>query len=106
MADLLKRLCGPAALANSAATVYTVPGSTTAVVRHLRVVNETGAGATFTISIGTDGAGKRVWYQESIAAGDSYDWTGNLVLAATEVLQAYASAATTLTLTVSGIEVS
>ncbi len=104
MPDALKRLVGPAALANAAATVYTVPAATTAVMRCLRVVNEGATSATFTVSIGTDGAGKRIFYAQAVTPGDSFDWTGNIVLTATEVLQAYASAATTLTLTISGVE--
>lgn len=104
MPDVLKRLVGPTALSNSATTVYTVPASTTAVLRHLRVVNETVGAATFTASIGADAAGKRVFYTQSVAAGGAFEWTGNIVMAATEVFQAYASAAATLTLTVSGIE--
>ena len=104
MPDVLKRLVGPAALANSAATVYTVPAATTAILRHLRVVNETAVTATFTASIGADAAGKRIFYAQAVGPGDAFEWTGNIVLAATEVLQAYASAATTLTLTVSGVE--
>ncbi len=104
MPDALKRLTGPAALANSAATVYTVPAATTAVLRHLRVVNETAATATFTASIGTDAAGKRIFYAQAVGPGDAFDWTGNIVLTAAEVLQAYASTAAALTLTVSGVE--
>lgn len=102
MPDVLKRLVGPAFLANTSTLLYTVPASTTTVLRYLRVVNETGAAAHFTIAIGTDGAGKRIWYQETVL--DYYDWSGNVVLAAAETLYAYASAATTLTITISGVE--
>lgn len=102
--DTLKRLAGPVALAASAATVYTAPASTLTVLRGLRVVNETGTAATFTISVGVDGAGKRVWYGQSVGAGDGYDWSGSLVLAAAEVIQAYASASAALTITLSGVE--
>lgn len=104
MADVLKRLVGPTALAVAAATVYTAPGSATSVLRNIHVTNETAASATFTISIGADAAGKRIFYQQVVNPGDSWDWTGNIVLAATETLQAYASVATTLTLVISGVE--
>jgi hypothetical protein len=102
--DTLKRLAGPVALAGAAATVYTVPGSTTAVLRGLHVANESVAAATFTLSVGADAAGKRLWFAQSVAPGDSFDWTGNVPLVAAEVVQAYASAAATLTLTLSGVE--
>ena len=101
MPDTLKRLVGPAYLANAATLVYTAPTSTTTVLRHLRVVSE-GTAGHFTISIGTDGAGKRLWYHENVT--DYYDWSGNIVLAPTETLYAYASAASTLTITISGVE--
>jgi hypothetical protein len=105
MADVLKRLGStPLALTTTAATVYTAPASTTTTVTAIHVANEGAAPATFTLSVGADGAGKRFFYGVTVYVGDSFDWGGQLVLAAGEVLQAYASAATALTLTVSGVE--
>lgn len=107
MADTLKRLAGPTLLTATAVTVYTVPAATTGVVRAIHVTNETGAPATFTLSVGVDGAGKRMFYQVPVANADmGLDWTGNLVLAAGEVLQAYSGTASALTLIVSGVEAS
>lgn len=105
MADTAKRLAGPTALTGSAATVYTVPGSTKAVLRNIHVANENAAARDLTISIGTDGAGKRIFYNMEIAGESSFDWTGFIVLDAAEVLQAHASATSSLTLVVSGVEV-
>lgn len=103
--DTLKRLVGPTSLTGTAATVYTVPAATTTTIRSLHVTNETGTSATFTLSVGTDGAGKRMFYQVPVASGDiGIDWTGSLVLAAAEMLQAYSGTASALTLTISGIE--
>lgn len=104
MADVLKRLSGPALLGNSASTVYTVPGATIAVVRDICVCNESGSTATFTLSIGTDGAGKRLYYNVLIPADSTFQRTGNIVLDAAEVLQAYSGTASVLTLTLSGVE--
>ncbi len=104
MADTLVRLAGPAALTDSAATVYTVPALTSAVMRNIHVTNETGTTRTFTMSIGTDGAGKRVFYAVPVLPGDPFDWSGNIPMVAAEVVQAYASAASALTLVVGGIE--
>ncbi len=105
MADTAKRLSGPTALTTSAATQYTVPGSTKAVLRSLHVANESGSSADFTASIGTDGAGKRLFKNVPVGVGDSFDWSGFIVLDAAEVVQALASAGTALTLTLSGIEI-
>ncbi len=104
MADTLKRLVGPAALANTSTTVYTVPALTTTVVRNIRVVNTTSGTVTFTMSIGVDAAGTRIYHAYSVSPSDVYDWSGCIVLGAAETLRAYASAATSLTLTVSGVE--
>lgn len=103
--DTLKRLAGPVSLAGAAATVYTVPALTTTSLRSLHVTNETGASATFTMSIGVDGAGKRWFYNVPVANGDpGLDWSGVQVLTAGEVLQAYSGTASALTLTISGVE--
>jgi hypothetical protein len=104
MADILKRLSGPTALTTSAVTQYTAPALTTTTIRNIHVANETGGAATFTLSLGTDGAGTRAFYQVSVAAGAVYDWSGILVLAAADLIQALASAGATLTLIVSGVE--
>lgn len=102
--DTLSRIVGPTALATTATTVYTTPASTTTTIRSLHVTNESGASAKFTLSIGTDGAGKRMFYQVPVTNGDlGLDWTGSLVLAAGEVLQAYSDTATALTLVISGV---
>jgi hypothetical protein len=104
MADVLKRLAGPQSLTAAAATVYTVPTATSAVIRQLRVVNETATTASFTVSIGADAPGKRLWYAVSVAPGDPYDWTGSIALAAAETVQAYSATASALTLMMSGVE--
>lgn len=97
---------GPTSLTTSAATLYTVPASTTTTVRNVHIANEsTTTAVTVTLSIGTDGAGKRFLGPGlSIPASSSYDWSGFLILAATEVIQGTASAATSLTVTISGIQ--
>lgn len=104
MADTLKRLAGPAQLTNSAATVYTVPGGTTTVVRDINVANTTGGAVTFTLSVGADAAGTRLYSAVSIPANSTFQRTGSVVLTAGEVIQAYASAGTSLTLTINGVE--
>jgi hypothetical protein len=105
MADTAKRLSGPALLTGAAATVYTVPALTTTILRSVHVTNETGSTATFTMSIGTDAAGKRLWTALDIETKTSFDWSGFIVLAAGEVLQAFSATASALTLTMSGVEV-
>ena len=104
MADTLKRLSGPTALTTSAVTQYTTPGGTTTTIRNIHVCNESGSDATFTLSIGTDGAGKRLYKGQTVPANDAFDAGLSVVLAATDVVQALASTGAALTLVLSGVE--
>lgn len=105
MADTAKRLSGPTALTTGAVTQYTAPAATTAILRSIHVANESGSTADFTLSIGADGAGKRLFRNQDIPTKGSFDWSGFVVLATGELVQALASAGTALTLTISGVEV-
>lgn len=106
MTDTLARLAGPVALGAAAATIYTAPASTVVVVRSVRVCNESATQRTFRLSVGADGAGTRFFYDVPVDPTDEgFDWNGSLILAAGEVLQAYASAASALTISISGVKV-
>ena len=105
MADTLKRLVGPQNLNTTGGTVYTTPANTQAVLRDIIVCNESNATATFTLSIGTDGAGKRLFKSSSIAANTTFQQTGSVTLEAAEIIQAAASANSAIVLTISGLEV-
>jgi hypothetical protein len=101
---LPKRLYGPALLTDAAATVYTVPAGRVAVVRNIHVVNGTAGDLTFTSSIGADAAATRIFDGETVSAETTYDCFAPFVLNAGEALQAWASAAASLTITVDGEE--
>lgn len=104
MADILTRLAGPSALTTSAGTLYTVPSDTVTTVVAIHVANEGSSEANFALSVGTDGDGKRFFYGVKVPVGCAFDWSGTLVLDETEVLQGFASVASTLTITISGVE--
>jgi hypothetical protein len=104
MADTLKRVAGPVSLTDTAATVYTVPSLTVTTVTAIHVANQGSVEAAFALSIGTDGAGKRFFSGVKVPVGCAFDWAGTLVLAEAEVLQGLASVASTLTVTISGVE--
>lgn len=105
MTDLQKRVAGPVALTTSAATYYTVPGATSCILRSIHVVNtNAGSAANFTLSIGTNAAGTQLFAAFPVAAGAVLDWSGFIVLNAADIVQALASVAT-LTLTMSGVEI-
>lgn len=105
MADTAMRPYGPAQPGTSPATGYTVPGSTTTILRHIRVANTTGTAATFTISIGTDAAATRIFDTISVNGNSVFDWSGWQVMTAGEILQLTQGTASALTITISGVEV-
>lgn len=105
MARTNKRLYGPAQLGNTTATRYTVPASTVATITRIRVQNPTGTDRTFTLSIGADAAGTRLYETHNVVAnGGSVDIYGPFTLAATEIIAAHASAASALVMTINGYE--
>jgi hypothetical protein len=91
MARTPKRLYGPTALTAAAATKYTVPALTKTVIRHIHVENTSAGAVTFTMSIGADAAGTRLFDAYSIAAGAVFDWYPYMIMDAAEILQALAS---------------
>lgn len=104
MTDTPGRLFGPALLTNTAADKYTVGTGKTGIIRQILVVNNDTASRVFTVSIGADAAGTRI-FRHSIPAGTTWDWNGFIVLAAAEKIQSYGDATNVLTLSIFGIEV-
>lgn len=103
-ASILKRLAGPAQVSNAAATKYTVPAATKAVLRFIDVNNPSGSPVTFTLSIGADAAATRLYDAFSIAAGASLKVFVFHPLEPAEVVQAFAGTNNILVLTLSGEE--
>jgi hypothetical protein len=102
MSKALTEFFGPAQLTNAAATKYTVPASSLAIIRYIHVSNPTGAAVTFTMSIGADAAATRIYDVLSIPSGSVFDvWCLHPVAAAT-IIQAFAGVAASLVLTFSG----
>jgi len=104
MAKALKRLAGPGQLTNAAATKYTCPAGTLTLVRHIHVSNPSGGSINFTMSIGADAAGTRIYDAYPIAANGVLDVWCFYVLTAAEVLQAFGATTLVLNLTVDGEE--
>jgi len=110
MAKTVKRLYGPALVATGPTTVYTVPASTTALIRHVHVSNPSGSAVTLTLSIGADAAGTRLLGTYSIpaaAAGVSdsvRDMYWSVPMTAAEILTVSAGTNNILVIVVSGEE--
>jgi hypothetical protein len=104
VAKTAKRLAGPAQVSNAAATKYTVPASTTTIVRHIHVSNTSASAVNFTLSIGADAAASRLYDAYTLAAGAVLDAWCYYVLVAAEIIQARGSVNNQLTLTIDGDE--
>lgn len=104
MPKINKRLYGPAQLANTTGTRYTVPASTRTIIRHIHLSNPTGGAVTVTASIGADAAGTRFLDAYSVPAGAIVDLWGPYTMEAAEILAMNASAATSVNVIVDGEE--
>lgn len=98
-----RRLSGPSQLTNAAVTKYTVGAGVRGIIRHIHIMNP-GAAINLTMSIGADAAGTRIFDARAIPANSEFDHFCYYVLAAAEILQAFASVTTQLVLTVDGDE--
>jgi hypothetical protein len=111
MARIPKRLAGPALVATGPTTIYTVPALTKTVIRYIHISNPTGSAVTFSLSVGADAAGTRLYQTYSIPAAAA-GVTGSvlqlwfyLVMDAAEILTVSASTNNVLTITVDGDEI-
>jgi len=108
MAGTLKRISGPAYLANAAANIYTPAGSEIfTVIKHIRVANKTAAAATFRLYIGATGGsagGTEIAFDKNVPANDFVDmyFAPGIKMLSTDFLSGLASAASTLVITVMG----
>lgn len=104
MPRIATRMAGPAQVSNAAATKYTAPATRKAIIRQVHISNPSGSAVTFTMSIGADAAGTRLFDAFSIPAGTTYDWFGYAVVDSSEIVQAFAGTNNVLTLTIFGDE--
>lgn len=105
MANTYKKLAQVQA-PNSVGAIYTVPASTQTIIKHIRVVNTSGGAVT--IKLWHDGTtdSNTILPAVSIAAGEWAEFDGTILMEASDTLQAEASAATSITLTIYGLEIS
>lgn len=105
-----KRLYGPALVATGPATVYTVPAATKTIVRHIHLQNPSGSPVNFTLSLGADAAGTRLWSAYSIPAAAAgvtdnvRDIFVYMVMEAAEVIQLAAGTNNILNISIFGDE--
>ena len=95
---------GPVALTNAAVTIYTTPAATSMTLRNIHVANEGATDEQFTLSIGVDAAGLRLYRNVEVPGNGAFDWSGYLPLLTGEILEAFASVSGQLTITIGGVE--
>jgi len=108
MAGQLKKISGPAYLANAAADIYTPAAATIyTVIRQIHIANVTAGAVTYTLYVGATGgsaAGTEIAKGVSVPANSSVDqfFAPGLKMTSADFLSGLASAATSLTITVIG----
>src|SRR2546426_505599 len=105
MADAYKTLY-QGQLAATVGTLYTVPGATAAIIKHISVVNNDSVGRTFVLyRNGT--AASNIFTPPAllVPAGGLAEWDGTMALEAAGTIRGIGSVATQLTVTISGDEV-
>ena len=104
MADLLKRILGPVAIASGASTLFTGTALHTYTIKNIKVVNTDPTNAkTLILGIGGVAAANQILPTVTIDPGGFAEFDGMLVLSGVETLQASASG-TGLTITISGLD--
>lgn len=105
----LKRIAGPAYLAASATDIYTPPAATIyTVIRHIHVNNKTNTAATFHLYVGATGGsaggtelfGGNAGY--SVVGNGTFDYFCTMKMLSTDFLSGFASAGSTLVITIEG----
>ena len=111
MADKMTRLAGPVAMSATLTTnIYQGGGGSALVkdvVRHIHIVNKTAGAVTFSLWLGATGgnaAGTELFIGKSIAANDVFDYYCQMPMLSTDFLVGGASAATSLAITVEGLQ--
>lgn len=117
MAITQKRLAGPAQLTASSAVYYTVPQSTTTIVKQVILTNTTASSKTVTVRLKPLGVAEAATHDiisaMSLAANESMSFNCSLVLnnngstandTNSDQLAALCSSATSVNITVVGIE--
>lgn len=107
MANTVKQLVAPTALSvTTTTTLYTVPGSTKAVIKEILLCNTDSVARTVTMQVGTGtAAANRILSALSLAAGETKFVSLSTVMNAAETITCGASAASVVSCVVSGVEV-
>lgn len=103
-----KKLAQNAENSTSETTIYTVPASTTTVVKQIIVANTTGSAANYSLSLvpsgGAAGAANRILAVVSHAANSTTIYNLSQVMATGDFISILQGTAAAITVTISGVE--
>jgi hypothetical protein len=102
MARVPTRVHGPAQVSNAATTKFTNTSGESFILRHVHVYNPGTGTATFTMSIGTDAAGTRLFDAYPVLEDVPLDHWCYYVLTGTETIQALSGTNNQLVLVLDG----
>lgn len=96
------RFYGPAQPGTTNGTLYTVGAAKIAIIKTIHIANVTALDATITLSI-SGSTDALMWMKGfTVPANSTYDWTGELVLAAADTIQGLQGTGSAITVTISG----
>ncbi len=90
---------------NSATTLYTVPSSTTSIVRHIRVVNPDSSSHTVDLYRNGSADANRITETITVLAGGSWEDDVYLPLATGDTIQGKADASSKVTVFIGGAQI-
>jgi len=106
MAEKIKKLYGPAFLANAIADIYNQGSALLyTVIRKIHLFNKTGGTVTFRLYIGATGgavAGTELYFDYPITANAEFNVYGALRLNSTDFLTGFANTANAIIITIEG----
>jgi len=106
MTVTVKQLVAPTALTNTLnTTLYTVPASTTAIVKEILLCNTDTASRDVTVYLNGNGVANTILDAVPVLPGETKFITLSTVLVATNTLRAGASTGSVVSISVSGVEV-
>lgn len=87
-------------------SLYTVPEETETAIKHIRLVNYSGAGTTVKLWHDGENNNNLILPMVTLGAGEWAEFDGSILMEADEVLKAEAGAGSSITVTVYGVEFS
>ena len=92
-------------LGNSAATLFTVGGSASVIVKHIRLTNSTGTDRTARLYHDGTNDATTILPSATIKAGGWAEFDGAILMEASDTMAGEASAASAITCTIYGLEI-